>query len=29
LIVSLGVGCVVLPFRLFSDPEIIVVELDA
>ena len=27
LVVSLGVGCVLLPFRLFSDPEIIVVEL--
>ena len=29
LVVSLGVGCVGLPFRLFSDPEIIVVELHA
>jgi hypothetical protein len=27
LVVSLGVGCVLLPFRLFSDPEIIVAEL--
>lgn len=29
LIVSLGVGCVILPFRLFSAPEIVVVELHA
>jgi uncharacterized protein len=27
LLVSVGVGCVVLPFRLFADPEIIVCDL--
>jgi predicted MPP superfamily phosphohydrolase len=29
LIVSVGIGCTVLPFRLFSHPEIVVCELSA
>jgi predicted MPP superfamily phosphohydrolase len=29
LVVSVGVGCVVLPLRLFADPEIVVCNLTA
>ena len=28
MIVSVGVGCTVLPFRLFADPEVIVVDVE-